>query len=262
MSRCFVIQPFDGSAFDARFDEVIAPAIKATGLEPYRVDRDPSVSIPIQDIADGIRNSVLCVADISIDNPNVWFELGYAISANKEVVMICSDARQTHFPFDVQHRSITRYKTSSPGDFEKLKLAITARIEAIMQKVEVIENVAEASNIKPVEGLKQHEIVALAAICENLDSPNDYVSVYRIQKDIENAMFTKMAATLALKILKDKGLIDQTTLFDGGDEYTGFGLTDSGWEWTIANQDKFVLRRSSFGASKGKNHLADDDIPF
>ncbi|MCT4493109.1 nucleoside 2-deoxyribosyltransferase [Bosea minatitlanensis] len=95
MSRCFVIQPFDGSAFDARFDEVIAPAIKAAGLEPYRVDRDPSVSIPIQDIADGIRNSVLCVADISIDNPNVWFELGYAISANKEVVMICSDARQS-----------------------------------------------------------------------------------------------------------------------------------------------------------------------
>lgn len=41
MSTCFVIQPFDGGPFDKRYDDVIAPAIVAAGLEPYRVDRDP-----------------------------------------------------------------------------------------------------------------------------------------------------------------------------------------------------------------------------
>lgn len=71
MDKCFVMQPFDGSDFDSRYEDVIAPAIREAGLEPYRVDRDPKVSIPIQDIESGIRESRLCLADISLDNPNV-----------------------------------------------------------------------------------------------------------------------------------------------------------------------------------------------
>ena len=37
MSTCFVMQPFDGGPFDRRYKDVFAPAIKAAGLEPYRV---------------------------------------------------------------------------------------------------------------------------------------------------------------------------------------------------------------------------------
>lgn len=118
MSRCFVIQPFDGGDFDARYEDLFSPAIRDAGLEPYRVDRDPRVSIPIQDIESGIRDSTICLADISIDNQNVWFELGFAIAAQKEVVLVCSDARQLKFPFDVQHRTIIKYRTGSPRDFK------------------------------------------------------------------------------------------------------------------------------------------------
>ena len=50
MKRCFVIQPFDRGVFEKRYREVFAPAIKDTGLEPYRVDRDPSAGIPINEI--------------------------------------------------------------------------------------------------------------------------------------------------------------------------------------------------------------------
>ena len=51
MGRCFVIQPFDnGGPFDKRYEDVIVPAITEAGLEPYRVDRDPSVNIPIDEI--------------------------------------------------------------------------------------------------------------------------------------------------------------------------------------------------------------------
>lgn len=83
MKTCFVIQPFDKGAFDKRFDEILTPAIKASGLDPYRVDRDPSASIPIESIEEGIKDATLCLADVSTDNPNVWFELGYAIAREK-----------------------------------------------------------------------------------------------------------------------------------------------------------------------------------
>lgn len=46
MNRCFVIQPFDKGKFDKRFDDVLAPAIAAAGLEAYRVDRDPKSQFP------------------------------------------------------------------------------------------------------------------------------------------------------------------------------------------------------------------------
>ena len=102
MPRCFVIQPFDdGERYDKRYKDVFAPAIKAAGLEPYRVDRDPSVSVPIDDIELGIENSEVCLAEISTDNPNVWYELGYAIASKREVFLLCSkNERKTHFPFD------------------------------------------------------------------------------------------------------------------------------------------------------------------
>ena len=63
MSTCFVIQPFDQGPFDKRFDDIFQPAISAAGLEAYRVDRDPRVSIPIEEIEPGIRNAEVCLAD-------------------------------------------------------------------------------------------------------------------------------------------------------------------------------------------------------
>jgi hypothetical protein len=70
MSKCFVMQPFDAGVFDKRFDDVFSPAILEAGLEPYRVDRDPAVNIPIDDIEAGIRKSEICLAEITTDNPN------------------------------------------------------------------------------------------------------------------------------------------------------------------------------------------------
>jgi hypothetical protein len=91
MNRCFVMQPFDGGTFDKRFEAIFSPAIIEANLEPYRVDRDPSVSVPIQEIEKGIRDADICLADITTDNPNVWFELGFAFAIPHEVVLVCSD---------------------------------------------------------------------------------------------------------------------------------------------------------------------------
>ena len=134
MRKCFVMQPFDSGAFDKRYESVFAPAIKSAGVEPYRVDRDPSVSIPIQEIENGIRDSELCFADITTDNPNVWFELGFALAIPREVVLVCSDERKTRYPFDVQHSSIIQYKTGAPQDFDELKPKIAVRIQAVLKK--------------------------------------------------------------------------------------------------------------------------------
>ena len=118
MPVCFVIQPFDDGKFDERFKDIYKPALDEADLEVYRVDEDSSVEVPMLAIEDGIRKATICLADITTDNSNVWYELGYAFAVNRPVIMICSSERQGAFPFDIQHRAVINYSPDSPSGFE------------------------------------------------------------------------------------------------------------------------------------------------
>lgn len=50
MKTCLVIQPVDGDKIDKRYIDIFEPAIKESGYLAYRVDKDNSVTIPIEDI--------------------------------------------------------------------------------------------------------------------------------------------------------------------------------------------------------------------
>ena len=130
MPKCFVIQPFDDEN-DRRYDEVYKPALEAAGVEPYRVDRDPSVTVPIEAIEAQIRESDICLADITTDNPNVWYELGFAFAVGRPVVMTCeAEARVEKLPFDIQHRAVIKYSTASPSGFKQLHAEVVKRVAA------------------------------------------------------------------------------------------------------------------------------------
>lgn len=244
MSRCFVMQPFDGGAFDKRYDDVFAPAIKEAGLEAYRVDRDPSVSIPIDDIESGIINSKLCLAEITTDNPNVWFELGFAIAVPKEVILVCSDERRSKFPFDVQHRNIIRYKTESPQDFTQLKENITTRIKAVLNKQNEISKVSKISPVADTEGLSQHELVALVTVMQNSFISQDGATPYKVKEDMNNAGFTDIAVSLALRSLSQQAMIMTQTFSDSyGNDYLGYSVTPKGSDWLLNHQELLILRK-------------------
>jgi len=244
MATCFVMQPFDGDVYDKRYEDVFAPAILEAGLEPYRVDQDPGVSVPIDHIESGIRTAQICFAEISTDNPNVWFELGFAIATRKEVVLICSEERKTHFPFDVQHRSIIKYRTGAPQDFAELKEKIVTRIEALKKKDQEISFASSISPVKDTEGLSQHEIVALVTVMQNQFISSGLVTAYAVRKDMNNTGFTDIAVSLAMKSLSMKGMVEAGEVYDhdNHDTYTGYGATPKGEAWLLSNQDKLIMK--------------------
>ena len=84
----------------------------------------------MEEVEKRIREADTYLADISESNPNVWFELGFAIAAGKPVVLVCLEKPDRRFPFDIQHRAIITYKTESARDFDYLKSKITARLKA------------------------------------------------------------------------------------------------------------------------------------
>ncbi len=258
MAMCFVIQPFDKGRFDKRYEDIFVPAIRGADLEPYRVDRDPGVSIPIEDIQSGIESSEVCLVDITSDNPNVWFELGYAIASKREIVLVCSDERQSRFPFDIQHRSVIKYSTESSRDFETLKQQITAKLKALLKKKQQLGEISKIPSVAKFEGLEQYEIAALVAIAQQIDAPHGFTSVYSVRQDMEKSGFTKLATTLGLKALLDKSMIsDSEEQDDSGYTFTAYRITDEGMKWLFENQDKLTLKQEPRQAPP-----MNDDIPF
>ena len=209
MATCFVIQPFDdGGKFDKRYTDVFESAIREAGLEPYRVDSDPAVSVPIDEIQNGIRRATVCLADITLDNPNVWFELGYSLASDKQMCIVCSEERTGKYPFDVQHRSIIKYKLESKGDFVSLQRKIADRLRAILDKSEKLAIIEARSSIKEPEGLLQHEMMVLVSIAENREGPGSGVSHWTVKEELERLGYNNLALNIGLDGLLEKEMVE------------------------------------------------------
>lgn len=233
------------------------PALKPTGWIGTRRRR-----YQLNRLKDGIRRADACLADVSTNNPNVWFELGFAIAAGKPVILVCEFQEGRRFPFDIQHRSIISYKSESARDFETLRASITQRLQAAIAKENKIERLAQSTQIADVEGLNPHEVVALVTIAENLNTPNDSVATHSIRSDMERAGYTRIAATLALTSLLRKGMAQSSDVPGEYEDYTVYSLTESGMSWLLDNQDMFVLRRESQQKDSTKQFNPADDVPF
>jgi len=198
------MQPFDRDKFDRRFDEIIRPTVERCGFFPYRVDDDDSVTIPIESIEQSIRSSEFCIAEITTNNPNVWYELGYAMACGKEVILLCSDERMAPYPFDVRHRFIIKYETKSPSDFEHLKTSLENKIRGTVS-VPLID-----------EALTEAEMLMLKLVSRNTNTPFEITARERI------IVGSDEGALLALKNLVRKGYIEYIYFVDDENRMNSF----------------------------------------
>lgn len=258
MEKCFVIQPFDNDKFDKRFIDIFKPAIVKSGFEPYRIDQDLSVRIPIDDIEKEISESAICFAEITTDNPNVWYELGFAFACDKDVVMVSSEERLGKFPFDIQHRHIISYKTSSTSDFISLEDIITRKIKALQQKSKTVKQL-HTTPVVETEGLKGHEIAILILIMENQVSSEDSFSVYGLKSEMNKSGYTDIATSVGIRTLSKNRMVTTTKEFDkwnNSEEYIVCRLTEKGEAWILSNQDQLQFRQAV------STKKVEDDLPF
>ena len=239
---CFVIQPFCEVKYNKRFVEVYKPAIEKSGLNAYRVDLDANVRIIIDEIEQKIADSRLCLADISLDNPNVWYELGYAYALGKDVVMV-SDENRKSFPFDISHKSIIPYKTESPSDFEELSESITKKIKSYISSYKTSEKLIK-NPLSSSDGLQAYEKALLALIIGEQLTDEQTVSVYGLRNQMMKAGFNETATSIGLRLLQRKGFI--ITLIDsdfGGNDFNACKLTENGIEFILKNIELFDLNQ-------------------
>lgn len=88
--HAFVAMPFgskpgqDGARidFDAVYRDLLKPAIEAAGLEVFRADEEQAAGDIKADMFQELLIADLVVVDLTLDNPNVWYELN---EKNQEV---------------------------------------------------------------------------------------------------------------------------------------------------------------------------------
>jgi hypothetical protein len=106
--RCFGIMPFHED-YDGLFDFVIAPAVRAAGDEPIRLDRVGAPGDVKRQIDDGIKNCEYAIAVLDNLRPNVLCELGVAHGRDKATILLHRKGAfgdEGSVPFDLftQHR--------------------------------------------------------------------------------------------------------------------------------------------------------------
>jgi tetratricopeptide (TPR) repeat protein len=121
--RAFVVMPFGRKPvplsrdtpeetvdveFDALYEQLIAPALTSAGCDPFRADEELAAGDIRTDMFFELVAADVVVAEISILNPNVFYELGVRHGvAERGVFML--HAGWTRAPFDVAADRTFRY---------------------------------------------------------------------------------------------------------------------------------------------------------
>ena len=96
---CFVVMQFSDD-FGVLYKDVIKPVCEQYGYHVVRGDDFYTSGQILEDITQSIRSSALVIADVTPDNANVFYELGYAHGIGKPTILL-SDRSREKLPFDI-----------------------------------------------------------------------------------------------------------------------------------------------------------------
>jgi hypothetical protein len=121
----FVVMQFDG-AYDDIYKDVVQEV--ATEYKVFNAAEFYGPGLIIADIVQSIAAAQLVIADITPPNPNVYFEVGYALALNKPIILLAK--KGTNLPFDVAAFRVQFYEDTIGGK-RRLEEGLKRHLEAI-----------------------------------------------------------------------------------------------------------------------------------
>ncbi len=120
--HAFVVMPFgikegfDGTVinFNAIYQDLIKPALEDAGFEPFRADEATTTGDILTDMFQELLLADLAICDLSIDNANVFYELGIRHAFRQRGVVHIQSGR-AYMPFDIFNVRTIPYHTTDEG---------------------------------------------------------------------------------------------------------------------------------------------------
>lgn len=128
--QAFVVMQFT-EEYNQLYREVIQPLCAEFGYEVIRADNIYTNTLIVEDIANSIREASLVIADVTPNNPNVYYEVGFAHGIQKPTILL-SDRKREKLPFDISGFRLLFYdntiggKTEVEGALRKHLIALRA----------------------------------------------------------------------------------------------------------------------------------------
>lgn len=123
----FVIMSFNDDYRDSYF-VAIQPTLRKLGFEPIRVDEIQHNNTVTKEIIEAIEGAAFVVADLTGERPNVYYEVGYAHKADKEVVLVAKKGTAVHFDVAAINRIDYKDYTDLCDSLEKRVKAVAIRL--------------------------------------------------------------------------------------------------------------------------------------
>ena len=111
--KAFIVMQFT-KEYNQLYTEVIKPVCEKYGLEVERADEFYTATPIIKDIVKSIKNASVIIAEITPDNPNVFYEVGYAHAIEKPTILL-SDVNREKLPFDISGFRTLFYENTIAG---------------------------------------------------------------------------------------------------------------------------------------------------
>jgi hypothetical protein len=116
MTKLFVAMPF-AEEFTPVYAAIKGAAAR-TGLQTLRVDETPEPGPIINQITRELANSDFVIAEVSSQNPNVYYEVGLAHCSRKPTVLLATKSSLRNLPFDIRHNRVIGYDKRKKSDLE------------------------------------------------------------------------------------------------------------------------------------------------
>jgi len=135
---CFYITPIGDDDSDARrhsdmfMQSLIAPAMDELELEVVRADQIGEPGMITAQVIEHIRLSQLCIADLSLLNPNVFYEMCLRHACRRPVVQIIQ--KSDRLPFDLNQVNSLVIDTTSMYTFVPQIETYRAQIATLARK--------------------------------------------------------------------------------------------------------------------------------
>lgn len=130
--KVFCVMKFEKD-FDDLYKDVIKPQCDELGLQAVRADEYYTSSPIIQDIINEINEASIIICDVTMDNPNVFYELGYAHALQKPIILLADKAKREHLPFDISGYRTIFYSNTIAGK-NKIEEDLRNYINTIINK--------------------------------------------------------------------------------------------------------------------------------